>query len=62
MYLENVDLTNSIDREFKLGLYVQNQKFLRDDLSDLCSNKEQVRKWPIYESIAGYDLDTLPCP
>lgn len=59
--IEPVVVDDALDVSFKPGLFVQTQRFLSGDLDDLCSLDEQVRRWPIYEKIAGYDK-TPPKP
>jgi len=53
--VEAVAVDDTLDVSFKPGLFIQTQRFLSGDLSELCSLDEQVRRWPIYERIAGYD-------
>ncbi|OQS42508.1 Gfo/Idh/MocA family protein [Chromobacterium haemolyticum] len=50
-----VEIDSVEDINFKPGLYNQVQEFLSVEGSiGLCSLKEQLEMWPIYEKIAGY--------
>lgn len=53
--VEAVTVDDSLDVGFKPGLFIQTQRFLSGDLGELCSLDDQIRRWPIYEKIAGYD-------
>lgn len=59
--VEPVAVDDALDVSFKPGLFVQTQRFLSGNLDDLCSLDDQIRRWPIYEKIAGYD-HTPPKP
>jgi predicted dehydrogenase len=47
-------IEDEIDKQFKPGLYRQTKLFLEGDVSSFCSLDEQVKKWNMYERIAGY--------
>lgn len=53
--LDIVAVDDTLDREFKPGLYRQVKTFLSSDTSGLCSLMEQYRTFAIYEKIAGYN-------
>lgn len=53
--VEAVPVDDTLDISFKPGLFIQTERFLCRDLDELCSLDEQIRRWPIYEKIAGYD-------
>ncbi|MDN3614791.1 hypothetical protein [Vibrio gallaecicus] len=50
----NVEVDNSLDQEFKPGLYKQVEAFLSGDDALLCSIEEQLILFPSYEKMAGY--------
>jgi predicted dehydrogenase len=52
--IEFVELDDSLDRDFKSGLYLQTETFLKDDSSEFISIHEQLLLMPIYNKIAGY--------
>jgi predicted dehydrogenase len=53
--INNVDLDDWLDKEFKPGLHRQTTAFLaRDDLL-FCKIEEQLRHYAVYNSMAGYD-------
>ena len=52
--VEPVVLDDALDTAFKPGLFLQTKLFLEGDLEHLCTMDEQIRRWPIYEKIAGY--------
>jgi predicted dehydrogenase len=53
--IEPVPLDDAGDKAFKPGLHEQVCRFLRGRRDGLCSLAEQVRCWPLYERIAGYE-------
>lgn len=53
--LEPVVIDSDADKSFKPGLREQVYRFLSGRTGGLCSLAEQVRRWPVYERIAGYD-------
>lgn len=57
--IESIDLDDSLDNQFKPGLFEQCKAFLKPDHSTnksdyLCSLQEQLDAFPIYQRIAGY--------
>ena len=52
--IEEVQLDEYIDADFKPGLYMQVEAFLKNDTSRLCSIGEQTVLMSIYEKMAGY--------
>ncbi len=54
--IEVIDITidNSLDEEFKPGLYRQVESFLSSNNAGLCSISEHFSIFPIYEKISGY--------
>ena len=53
--IEMVELDDSLDKQFKPGLYRQVESFLLGDKSQLCTIIEQARNVLVYNKIAGYD-------
>ncbi len=53
--MDNVDLDDRLDKEFKPGLYQQTKAFLRRDDHLFCTVDEQYRHYAIYNKMAGYD-------
>jgi predicted dehydrogenase len=51
---ENIELDDSLDKDFKPGLYLQVEDFLKGDSRTLCSLNEHVELFSIYENMAGY--------
>ena len=48
-------IDDSIDKEYKAGLFLQTQKFLANELSGFCTVDEQKQHFKnIYAKIAGY--------
>lgn len=43
-----------LDNQYKPGLYVQIQKFLSSDYSDMCLIDDQIKQYPSYIKIANY--------
>ena len=58
--MENVELDDRLDIEFKPGLYKQVTAFLNRDDSQFCSIAEQLQHIAIYGEIAGYSLQVPP--
>ena len=56
--LEPVALDDHLDKAFKPGLYEQVIRFLDGQAEGLCTLTDQLRHWPLYSRIAGYELDT----
>lgn len=52
--IEEVELNENIDIDFKAGLYMQVDAFLNNNTSNLCSINDQVTLFSIYEKMAGY--------
>ncbi|OOE93156.1 myo-inositol 2-dehydrogenase [Salinivibrio sp. AR640] len=52
--LNDVDINDNLDVEYKPGLYKQTKTFIRGDRSDLCRLEEQLELFPLYERMAGY--------
>jgi len=50
--VESIDY--SLDDEYKPGLFVQTEKFIRDDFSNMCSLEEQYKAMDIYNKMANY--------
>lgn len=55
--LENVELDDSMDKEFKPGLFMQTKAFLDRDGRLLCSLDEQLEHCKVYDQMAGYGRD-----
>lgn len=53
--LTPVGVDDSVDREFKPGLYHQTQRFLDGKLDGMCSLAEQCAKLPLYRRMSGCD-------
>jgi len=49
-----VDIDDSLDKEFKPGLYLQVEAFLNNRTEQLCSLSSQHNMMATYEKIAGY--------
>ena len=52
--VEEVPELNSLDLEYKPGLYNQVNSFITNKTDRLCSLKEQVDNWEFYKKIANY--------
>jgi predicted dehydrogenase len=52
--VEPVQATNTLDKDFKPGLYQQTKAFLVGDDALFCTLSEQVRNVRIYSQMAGY--------
>jgi len=52
--IEEVAELNSLDLEYKPGLYNQVNSFISNKTDTLCSLKEQVDNWKFYKKIANY--------
>ncbi len=53
--LEPVEIDNSLDKEFKPGLYLQTKSFLEGDMQNFCSIKEQKEMIDnYYRQMSGY--------
>jgi predicted dehydrogenase len=52
--IENVELDDRLDKEFKPGLYLETKAFLDHDDRWCCTIDEQSRHCPVYDEIAGY--------
>lgn len=57
--VENVELDDRLDKEFKPGLFLQTKAFLDGDDSLFCTIEDQVRHSEIYDRMAGYSPGTL---
>lgn len=53
----DVEVDNSLDKEYKPGLYKQVETFLSGNNDLLCTIEEQVLLFHYYERMAGYKLD-----
>ena len=53
--VESVPLEDTLDQDFKPGLYRQTEAFLRQDTNHFCTLEEQVKHTEIYEKMAGYN-------
>jgi len=51
----NEDINYILDEEYKPGLYIQTEKFLENDLENMCSFEEQFKMIEIYNKIANYE-------
>ena len=51
---ELVTTDDSLDCDFKPGLYEQTRRFLSDRTDGMCLLSDQVHYWPLYEQIAAY--------
>jgi predicted dehydrogenase len=52
--IEQIPIDNELDTKYKPGLYLQVDKFLKNDCSQLCSIKEQVDSLDVYSKIVHY--------
>ena len=52
--IENIELDDRMDKEFKPGLFRQTEAFLNRDDSQFCSIDEQLRHNTVYGEMAGY--------
>lgn len=52
--IDAVAIDDSLDKEFKPGVYEQARRFLAGDQEDLCSVAEQARRWDHYARMGGY--------
>jgi hypothetical protein len=52
--LEEINLGNQLDSEFKPGLFLQTESFLKGNDIYLCTLQDQVENLKIYSKIAGY--------
>lgn len=52
--IEKVEIDDSLDQQFKPGLYREVKSFLLGDKSQLCTISEQAKNVMIYNQIAGY--------
>ncbi|NVO08507.1 MAG: gfo/Idh/MocA family oxidoreductase [Bacteroidales bacterium] len=52
--VEFVELDDSLDINFKPGLYLQTEAFLKNDFTEFISIHEQLSLMPIYNKMAGY--------
>lgn len=50
----SVELDDSLDKEFKPGLYKQLESFLDNELISLCTLEEQCKMYHFYKKMAGY--------
>lgn len=50
----SVELDDSLDKEFKPGLYKQLESFLDNELISLCTLEEQCKMYLFYKKMAGY--------
>jgi hypothetical protein len=52
--VDKVVLEDTLDQNFKPGLYRQTQAFIDGDCDALCTIKDQVKLITIYSDMAGY--------
>lgn len=52
-----IEIDDSLDKQFKPGLYRQTEAFLAGDASNLCTLDNQLAKWAVYGRMAGYPAD-----
>lgn len=52
--IKTMEPLNSLDQDYKPGLYRQTQAFMQDDDSLFCTLAEQVKNVRIYSKMAGY--------
>lgn len=60
--LDNVELDNHWDEEYKPGLFLQTKAFIDKDDTLFCSLDEQLQHCAFYNEIAGYGQIVDPCP
>jgi predicted dehydrogenase len=60
--VDNVELDDKLDKEFKPGLYKQTKSFLERDDRLFCSVSEQLRHCAVYDEMAGYDNTVSTAP
>ncbi|WP_232060924.1 hypothetical protein [Vibrio taketomensis] len=53
--VEFVEIDDSLDNEYKPGLYKQTEAFLSGDVSNLCTLSDQKQHIDLYSRIAGYN-------
>lgn len=51
----SVEIDDSLDKEFKPGLYKQLEAFVQGDVSNLCTLDEQRHMCNVYNKMAGYE-------
>jgi len=52
--INNLDIEDKFDIDFKPGIYSQCQAFLNEDKKYLCDIKSQIKSWDFYCEIGGY--------
>ncbi|MBF0405896.1 MAG: gfo/Idh/MocA family oxidoreductase [Candidatus Riflebacteria bacterium] len=52
--IEEIQLNDSIDKEFKPGLFLQTKAFIENDFLKFCDMNEQYQNSIFYKKIAGY--------
>lgn len=52
--VEFVEIDDTLDRNFKPGLYIQVKSFLEGKTNELCTIEKQLQNVNIYDRIAGY--------
>lgn len=52
--IEPVEIDDSLDKNFKPGLFVQVSRFIDSQTEDFCTLAEQIENWNHYCRIAGY--------
>ncbi len=57
LIIEDVEINDTKDRDYKPGLYEQVKRFLCGEYNGLCNLDDQVSMWPYYCKIAGYWTD-----
>jgi len=51
---QQIEIDDTLDKQFKPGLYRQVEAFLAGQTGSLCTLAEQLANWPLYKRIAGY--------
>jgi predicted dehydrogenase len=51
-----VEIDDTLDTQYKPGLYIQTAAFLKGDVSEFISINEQLLLMPTYDTIAGYTI------
>jgi hypothetical protein len=54
--IESIEIDDSLDKQFKPGLFLQTDAFLKSDTDRLCSLKNQMEHIGFYNEISGYDF------
>ena len=54
--MESVELDNTLDKQFKPGIFLQTDAFLKGETDRLCSLNQQTEHAVFYNEMAGYGL------